>query len=372
MGTAVSWSDVSVAKPGFKLNYIEAVKAVVEAVGGPIILPQWFLLGYPRFLPGHDTIRKIGYGIKEFPVHTNDMLDSERHRMESDGSATQGNIMSQLLQASEQAPNNDAKSVAGSPSKYLSDDEMMGNLFIFTAAGFDTTANTVSYALVLLARYPHWQDWLLSEVDQIMPDDTSKELDYAAIFPKAIRVLAFMHETLRLFPPLIHISKQTSSAQTIQTSKATYYIPADTTTYVNCVALHLDPDVWRNLNLGEGEKAADGDEYHFRPSRWLNPTGSQQPLFQPPKGAYVPWSAGPRVCPGQRMAQVEFVAIFLTLLRRNKIDAVLLDGETSEDVDKRLDMRMRDSQSILTSQMKNVYDVSESDENALSLKISRR
>ena len=372
MGASVPWEDDTneQPKPGFKQTYIQSVKTVINNVTGPIILPLWFLSSYPSFLPGYQTMKALSYGVREFPVHTMGLLEQERQRSKADGNASRGNIMSQLLQASEQATDADAKG-SGSQTKALSEEEIMGNLFVFTAAGFDTTANTVSYAVVLLARYPQWQDWLLEEIDTILSADPTEDLDYVATFPKAARLMAFMFETLRLFTPLIHISKQTRAPLTIQTSDNSYWLPANTTVYINTVALHVDPKVWHHLNLGTNEKGAEDDVWKFRPARWINPPGSQQALFQPPKGAYLPWSGGPRVCPGQKMAQVEFVGIFLTLLRQHRFEAVPLAGESRADVEKRLDTRMRDSISILTLQMKDVYDVS-GPEKGLMLRLSKR
>ena len=254
--------------------------------------------------------------------------------------------MSQLVQASEHG-DPDQQTPGEKKTQSLSDEEMMGNLFVFTGAGFDTTANTISYALITLARYPQWQEWLFEEIDDILPREAAadEELDYATVFPKATRVLALMLEILRIFTPLVHISKQTDKPQTIQTSKGKFWLPANSTVYINGVALHIDPAVWRNLNLAENEAADDEDEQVFRPTRWMNPTGSQQALFQPPKGTYIPWSAGPRVCPGQKFAQVEFVTVFLTLLRHHRIEAVAMKNESPADVDKRLESRVKDSMS---------------------------
>ncbi|KAK5120799.1 hypothetical protein LTR85_005866 [Meristemomyces frigidus] len=364
MGASVPWdNDVNVQpKPGFRLTYMEAVKTVIHNVTGPIILPQWFLSSYPSFLPGYDTLHALSYAMLEFPTHTMDMLDQERQRSAAskDGEA-RSNIMSQLLQASE----------VDEKSKALSDEEMMGNLFIFTAAGFDTTANTLSYAVTLLARYPQWQNWLIEEIDSVLTTGaTSEELEYTTVFPKCTRIMALMLETLRLYTPLIHISKQTRTPQTIQTSSGNYWLPAKTTVYLNLVALGLDPDVWRNLNLADRAKGTEDDELRFRPTRWLNPAGSAQPLYQPPKGRFLPWSAGPRVCPGQKMAQVEFTAVILALLRRNRIEAVPLSGETTQQVDSRLDALMKNSISILTLQMEGVYDVA--DDKGLRLRLCKR
>lgn len=83
-------------------------------------------------------------------------------------------------------------------------------------------------------------------------------------------------------------------------------------------------------------------------------------------------STGPRVCPGQKMAQVEFIAVFATLLRHHRIDAVPLNGETRAQTDVRLDRRMQGSISILTLQMENVYDIPKGSDKGLMLRVSRR
>lgn len=364
MGARVSWEEEKEeeVKPGFRMNYMQAVNVVIEGVTGPLIMPLWLLKGWPSFLPGKDFLHRVGCAVEEFPRHTRSMLEKERQRQQSkEGEAgTQSNIMSQLIRAN-QAGDDD--------SKGLSETEMVGNLFIFTAAGFDTTANTLAYALVLLCRYPEWQNWIFEELDTIIP--AGEDLDYASIYPRALRILAFMHETLRLFPPVIHLTKQTRTPQTLTTpSGKTSRFPAKANIYVNTVATHLNPAVWRNLNLHESEKS-EKDEFVFRPSRWIT---EQKTLFSPPRGSFVPWAGGPRVCPGQKMAQVEFTAIFIGLLRRHRIEAVSKagEGEGKEEVERRLDGQMRDSMSILTLQMNGIYDRKEGDGEGFQVRLSRR
>ena len=72
MGAKVEWNDNAneKPKPGFKMTYIDAVKVIIDAVAGPIILPKWFLDYYPKRLPGHDLMRSLGLAIDEFPIHT--------------------------------------------------------------------------------------------------------------------------------------------------------------------------------------------------------------------------------------------------------------------------------------------------------------
>ncbi|RYP46895.1 hypothetical protein DL769_011362 [Monosporascus sp. CRB-8-3] len=369
LGASVPWrnEDAEKPRPGFKMTYIESAKAVMEAVTGPIILPPALLTHWPSWMPGAPKMKQIGVAKLEFPQHTNALLDEERRRS-SEKSASRSNIMSQMIRASEQDP---------STGKGLSDEEMVGNLFIFTAAGFETTANTLSFALMLLARYPMWQDWLLEEIDGIQPDDAEQEFEYTSAYPKATRIMAFMFETLRLYTPLVHLTKQTHELQTIKTSRGTICLPPRTAIYLNSVCLHLEPEVWRDINHGSDPdfvKTAtpkdSPDELVFRPSRWLNPAGSQQPLFQPPKGSFIPWSMGPRVCPGQKMAQVEFTAVILTLLYEHRVDPVPLGEESLEQMDERLEAKLNDSMSILTLQMNGVYDVG--DNGGVPIRLSRR
>ena len=308
-------------------------------------------------------LKSLSYAMDDFPAHMKSMLAQERLRTAaSKPGQARSNIMSQLLQASE----------ASGAGEGLSQEEMLGNLFVFGAAGFDTTANTLSYALVLLARLPEWQAWLVEEVDRILPAElTSEQLEYSAVFPQATRMLAFMYETLRLYTPLVHMAKVAKTQQVLSTSSGEYWLPANTTVYVNSIAVHLSAAVYRNLNLHEGESPRDDDEFRFRPSRWLNRPGSPQIHFQPPKGTFLAWSAGPRVCPGMAMAKVEFSAVMLTLLRRSHLEAVALEGEERADMERRLDARLRDSMSVLTLQMNGVYDVGEGGQ-GLPLRIVRR
>jgi cytochrome P450 len=94
-------------------------------------------------------------------------------------------LMSMLVKES------DAEKRDGEAGLGLTEDEIMGNLFVFTAAGFDTTANTMGYAMTELAVNDRWQDWLIEEIDDVLKD-MPEELDYAEVFPKLNRCLAIM------------------------------------------------------------------------------------------------------------------------------------------------------------------------------------
>src|SRR5271156_6880238 len=117
--------------------------------------------------------------------------------------------------------------------------------------------------------------------------------------------------------------------------------------YINNAALHSNPRTWGD------------DALIFRPTRWLtdDSTISQSSPILMPRGTFLPWSVGPRVCPGQKMSQVEFVAVFVTLFRRCRVEPALSGGESMEEARQRLIEITKDSQPRLTLQMNRPRDV---------------
>ena len=51
-------------------------------------------------------------------------------------------------------------------SKSLTHEEIKGQLMVFLIAGFDTTANSLSYASFLLAKHPEKMKKLQEEIDR--------------------------------------------------------------------------------------------------------------------------------------------------------------------------------------------------------------
>ena len=120
----------------------------------------------------------------------------------------------------------------------------------------------------------------------------------------------------------------------------------------NLQALHTDPQSWGPESLT------------WRPSRWLRSTldpivASQQPheFVEPATGTYAPWAAGPRVCPGRKLAQVEFVAVMVALFRKHRVQPVLMEGESMDAGKERLRAIVNDSGiSAVTMQMRRPRD----------------
>lgn len=105
-------------------------------------------------------------------------------------------------------------------------------------------------------------------------------------------------ETLRLYPALSFTTRRAAR----DTALGGYYVPAGAVVAASVTNLHRDPAVW-------GPDAGE-----FRPERWEEGDGGLEASL--PKGAYIPFGLGPRVCLGMRLAQLETRAVVAVLLKR--------------------------------------------------------
>lgn len=121
-----------------------------------------------------------------------------------------------------------------------------------------------------------------------------------------------------------------------------YTLPPDSTVKLDLAALHHDPTQW-------------ADPLEFRPDRWI-PSASQvvgdkqssadtsdrsydwhsKSLVSPTPGSFLPWTGGPRVCPGKKFSQVEFTrAIFEMFKGGARVRVVPERGESQEQAEER-------------------------------------
>lgn len=105
-------------------------------------------------------------------------------------------------------------------------------------------------------------------------------------------------ETLRLYPALSFTTRRAAR----DTALGGYYVPQGAVVAASVTNLHRDPSIW----------GADAEE--FRPERWEEVEGGLEASL--PKGAYIPFGIGSRVCLGMRLAQLETRAVVAVLLKR--------------------------------------------------------
>lgn len=169
----------------------------------------------------------------------------------------------------------------------------------FMFAGHDTTSSGLSWALYMIGLHQDIQRKAQEELDEVFGDDLERPVTLDDI--KKLKYLdCVLKETRRLFPPTPFIARDLPEDTDING----YTIPKGYSCGILIYMLHRDPDVFPHPEVFDPER--------FR----LQNTVKRHPF------AYVPFSAGPRNCIGQRFATFEAITVLATLLRHFNITSM--------------------------------------------------
>ncbi|XP_055618732.1 cytochrome P450 4c3 [Toxorhynchites rutilus septentrionalis] len=181
----------------------------------------------------------------------------------------------------------------------LSTEDIREEVDTFMFEGHDTTSAAISWILLLLGAEPSIQDRIVEEIDLIMGGDrerfpTMAELNEMKYLECCIK------EGLRLYPSVPLIARKL--VEDVQIDD--YTIPAGTTAMIVVYQLHRNPKVFPNPDK-------------FNPDNFLPENCRGRHPY-----AYIPFSAGPRNCIGQKFAVLEEKSIISAVLRKYRIEAV--------------------------------------------------
>lgn len=157
--------------------------------------------------------------------------------------------------------------------------EMVDQVAIFFLAGHETSASALAWALWLLAAAPDWQDRVAAEARAVLTDD---QPDFAAA-SRLRTARAVFREAMRLYPPVPMMVRETTRPEHFRDRD----LPRGTQVVLSPWHLHRHERLWDD---------PDG----FDPGRWDTDNGRACA-----RSAYIPFSAGQRVCPGAGFAMVE-------------------------------------------------------------------
>ncbi|KQT77899.1 cytochrome P450 [Methylobacterium sp. Leaf466] len=247
-----------------------AITRFLEAVG-PIDPLDVF--GIPAFVPRIGRIRAQP-AIRYFEEVVDELI-ARRKALIAGGDAP-ADLLTLLLRA--QDPET---------GKGLTDLEVKANIVTFIAAGHETTANALTWALYCLSQDPESLRRLEAEVDAAAGE--TGDFDVADLpFTKAV-----LEETMRLFPPVPFMSRQAIAEDRIGRIK----IPRGSLVMVAPYVLHRHRTLW-------------DDPQAFVPDRFLGENRAAIPRF-----AYLPFGAGPRVCIGQSFSLQEASLVLAHIVR---------------------------------------------------------
>lgn len=173
----------------------------------------------------------------------------------------------------------------------LTDTEIRDHAVTLLLAGHETTANTLAFALNLLAGAPEIERRVQAEVDEVLGSAGSPVPADAARLPLCRAVVS---ETLRLYPPAWTMGREAVAEYRVA---GDVIEPGDLALLSQWVT-HRDPRWWP-------------DPDRFVPDRWLDNSQKVRPRW-----AYFPFGGGRRRCIGEGFAWTEAVLALAIIVHR--------------------------------------------------------
>ncbi|MDD2867239.1 cytochrome P450 [Neomegalonema sp.] len=172
----------------------------------------------------------------------------------------------------------------------LDDEAIVDNILTLIVAGHETTALALAWSLHLLATHPEAQERAAAEIREVLGEAPARLADVARL-PWLKQVL---NEALRLYPTIPAALRTAAGPDRLGDLE----IRAGDVFIIPLYAIHRHRRLWENPDA-------------FDPDRF-----SPERAARIPKGAFLPFGAGPRICVGASFALTEAVLILAEILRR--------------------------------------------------------
>lgn len=173
--------------------------------------------------------------------------------------------------------------------------QLLDEVMVLFTAGHETTANALSFCLLLIGKHANVQEKVYQEVQQV---DLESEHIMEEI-GKLKYTKQCIEETLRLYPPLFildRISMDADLVSEIEFKKGTVWL-------MSFYELHRHPDFWEQPDSFMPERF---DPQHKKDySDW-----------------YFPFGAGPRMCIGNNFAMYEMVLTIAEIVKNYQLHTV--------------------------------------------------
>ncbi|PSS19329.1 Cytochrome P450 CYP72A219 like [Actinidia chinensis var. chinensis] len=230
-----------------------------------------------RFVPTRKNKRRYELD-NEIKAMLGDMIHKKEQAMRN-GELEDGDLLGLLIQCKQQVENG------------ISNEDLIEECKLFYFAGQETTANWLTWAIVLLSMHPNWQEKAREEVLQTC-GKTTPDLE---IINHLKIVSMVLHEVLRLYPPVTGLYRYTRK----KTNIGGMSIPAGVDIFLPTLLLHYDPKYWGD------------DVEEFKPERFSEGVSKASK----DQMAFYPFGWGPRFCLGQSFAMMEAKLALAMLLQ---------------------------------------------------------
>uniref|UniRef100_A0A3P8UFE9 Uncharacterized protein n=1 Tax=Amphiprion percula TaxID=161767 RepID=A0A3P8UFE9_AMPPE len=159
------------------------------------------------------------------------------------------------------------------------------------AAGSETTSTTLRWAFLYMVKYPEIQEKVQAEIDGVIGQSRHPSMEDRANLPYTDAVL---HEIQRM-GNIAPLSLPHSTNRDVQLGG--YTIPKGTTIIPNLTSALFDKHEWET-------------PFTFNPGHFLNEEGKFMK-----RAAFIPFSAGKRLCLGENLARMELFLFFTSFMQ---------------------------------------------------------
>jgi len=249
-----------------------AIVRLAEYAGSPIAPPKW--------VPTPANLRfKRAKQVTEGIVNRVIAERRAANAKAAPGEAGTRDLLGMLMDARDDETN-----------ETMTDLQLRDEVWTMIMAGHETTANALSWALYLLAKHPEAARKVDAEVAAVLGARVP-EFDDLAKLPYT---LAVIKESMRLYPPIWGLERQTAADDVI----GGYPISKGTLILIFPYLVHRNQAIWE-------------DPEAFKPERFLS--GTERSRF-----AYLPFGAGPRICIGNAFATMEAQIVLAMIVQRHR------------------------------------------------------
>ena len=175
-------------------------------------------------------------------------------------------------------------------SSYLRD-----QIITIFLAGYETTANAMTWTWYLLSQNPEAEARMHEEIDRVLGGRAATVEDV----PQLKYVEMVLAESMRLFPPAWAMGHKALDDFEL----GPYYLPKGTTILIAQWIAHRDPEYWP-------------EPLRFDPDRFHSNAPPR------PKFSYFPFGAGGRQCIGESFAWMEGILILATIAQQWRLRLV--------------------------------------------------
>jgi cytochrome P450 len=175
----------------------------------------------------------------------------------------------------------------------LDDTALRNEAAVIFMAGHETTANSLAWTWYLLSQVPKVEERLHAELAEVL----GGRLPTLDDVPALSYTRAVFEETIRLYPPVPLLARQSLRDETIRGRP----VPAESLVIVVPWLLHRHRKFW-------------GKPDHYIPERFL-PENAHLRV----RHAYIPFSVGPRICAGAAFGLTEAILCIATLAQRARL-----------------------------------------------------